>query len=125
MLSPIVDSEKLYTPGSNIDLQAQLQRDGVAINLTGKQVTCTIRRESAAATSLGAAWDAMACTLGNPTYVTANGGVRLQKELDPAVFVDPTNPREHYSYIAAFRVVDDDYEPIQKVRFHVGRSLFA
>lgn len=124
-LAPIVDSGSIYTQGSHIDLQPQLRVDGATIDLTGRTVQVTFRRESAFGTSLGAAWDAEACTLGNPLYATNVGGCRFQAELPAAVFTAPTSPRESTAYLAAFYVVELDYEPVQLLRFHVRKGAFA
>lgn len=122
----VQDSGKIIPVGRVADFQPQLLRDGVAINLTGKTVTATFRREgsSYAATSLGAAFEAAACTLGNPLFTTANGGVRIQKELLAANFAVPTDPNHAYWYLAEFYVVEDDYSP-HKLRFGVTMSFRA
>ena len=123
-MATIVDSGKIIPVGRVLDLQPQLMRDGVALNLTGKTVTATFRRESAPNTTLGAAWEDEACTLSNDTYTTAQGGVRITKELLASAFPVPTRATEHYDYIVEFYVVEDDYSPL-KLRFGVTLSLKA
>lgn len=124
MTVPVKDSLKIIPQGRLADFQVQLLRDGVAIDVSAKTITATFRRDGGryAGTTLGAAWEDEACTLGNPTYTAANGGVRIQREIDPAVFLAPSDPSASYAYLVEFYIAGDDYSP-QKLRFGVTRSL--
>lgn len=127
MSSVVVTESGMVIPvGRVADFQPRLMRNGAAIDLTGETVTATFRRLSptGAGTSLGVAWEAQAVTLGNDTYTTAQGGVRIQKELLAAAFAVPADPRRWYDYFVEFYVTGLDYSP-RKLAFGVTMSARA
>lgn len=123
-LPNVKDSRQVITVGRVADFQPRLMRDGAAIDLTGKTVTATMRRESDPGTTLGAAWENMAVTLGNNTYTAAQGGVRIAKELLASAFATPASLNASAAYVIEFYVVEDDYSP-RPCRIGVTRGLRA
>lgn len=121
----VTDSGSVIPVGRVADFQPRLLRNGVAIDVSAETVTATIRRVGpGAATTLGAAWENMAVTVGNQTYSAANGGVRLQKELLASAFAVPLDPRKWYEYFVEFYVAGIDYSP-RKLVFGVTMSARA
>ena len=125
MPKPLIVETGITIPiGRKFLFRPRIKKDGAAVDLSGKTVTVTFRRESAPATSLGATWDAQAATLGNDTYTAAQGGIQLEKEITEAAYDAPDTVEGSTPYLCEVYVAELDYSP-RKARFHVTRSLQA
>lgn len=96
-----------------------VQRDGAAVNLTGKTVTATIRAERAPNTAVNAALEDHAVALTTP----ASGICTLTlTDAQMQMLSAPLKVEETRTYICQLYVVDDSYYP-DPIRLFIRNEL--
>lgn len=115
----IVDSGSAVSNQTQLVITTTIQQDAAAMNLTGKTVTATVRRESDHATVIHADLEDHAVTV-----TTAASGIVTLTLLaaDMQKLTVAANPWESTPYLVAFKVVEDSYYP-QPYRLHVHGVL--
>lgn len=120
---PIVDTLAYVFDRATCEFQPVLESSpGVAIDLTGKTVTATLRSAKRIGSALHASYEDMAVTLSNDDHTAAQGGVTLSVALDPTYIVTPRNYGEWNDYVLQFYVSPDDTYSYYLL-FHVMRAL--
>lgn len=104
----VVEATKAIPNRGILELTVTIERDNVVLNLSGKTVTATVRREDEPDTVLNASLEDHAVVI-----VTALSGiVRLTLTNTELSFLTaPTVRSLTYKHLIFFKVVDDDYVP--------------
>ncbi len=118
----VIDSKVVVVQDDTIEFRTTIKKNGVAVDLTGKTVTATIRRESTADNVLNSAYEDIAVTNGNVDTAATLGGVTFNFSPLSTYFTVPKRASNAEAYLIQLYVVTDDYHP-QLVRFGVRKKL--
>jgi hypothetical protein len=104
----VVEATKAIPNRGTLELTVTIEQDDVALNLSGKTVTATVRREDDPDTVLDATLEDHAVSL-----VTAPSGIVKLTLVDTelALLTTPATRSLTNKYLAFFKVVDDNYFP--------------
>lgn len=118
----VVDSKVVIVQNGTVEFRTTIKKNGTAVDLTGKTVTATIRRESTPDNVLNSAYEDIAVTNGNADTAATAGGVTFSFSPSSTYFTVPKRASDAEPYLVQLYIVTDDYYP-QLVRFGVRKEL--